>query len=57
MYDLLRTCHTLVPKICICPEMMHVFQYIYVVHVQQQGPELHVLISAATNRLSTKTGR
>ena len=23
-----RVCHTLVPEICVCPEMLCVFQYI-----------------------------
>ena len=47
IYHLPRVCRTLVPKICVCPEMLHVFQYIDVLMcviyncTQLNGQERH----------------
>ena len=56
MYHLPRICCTLVPEICVCPEMLHVFQYIDVLtcmiynymHLTEQQRGLELLVSAVS---------
>ena len=50
LYHLPHVCHTLVPEIHVCPEMLHVFRYIYmltcvILHSTEQQERLELLKS------------